>query len=154
MKKENNRQLKAKLTEGSVGWLLVRLTLPMIMGILSMVVYNLVDTFFVSRLGKLQMAALTFTFPVVLFVGSVAHGLGVGTSSLVSRAIGANNLKRVRRLSTDSLVLSFSAVALFAAAGLLTINPLFRMLGADEKILPYIREYMTVWYPGMLFVVF
>ena len=154
MKKENNRQFKAKLTEGSVGWLLVRLTLPMIMGILSMVVYNLVDTFFVSRLGKLQMAALTFTFPVVLFVGSVAHGLGVGTSSLVSRAIGANNLKRVRRLSTDSLVLSFSAVALFAAAGLLTINPLFRMLGADEKILPYIREYMTVWYPGMLFVVF
>ena len=110
MKKENNRQLKAKLTEGSVGWLLVRLTLPMIMGILSMVVYNLVDTFFVSRLGKLQMAALTFTFPVVLFVGSVAHGLGVGTSSLVSRAIGANNLKRVRRLSTDSLVLSFSAI--------------------------------------------
>ena len=154
MKNEKKHQIKAKLTEGSVGWMLVRLTLPMIMGILSMVIYNLVDTFFVSRLGKLQMAALTFTFPVVLVVGSVAHGLGVGTSSLVSRAIGERNINRVRRLATDSLMLSFLCVAVFAAAGLITIEPLFRLLGADENILPFIKEYMTVWYPGTMFVVF
>ena len=154
MNKENKNHIKAKLTEGSVGWMLIRLTLPMIMGILSMVIYNLVDTFFVSRLGKLQMAALTFTFPVVLVVGSVAHGLGVGTSSLVSRAIGENNIIRVRRLATDSLMLSFLCVAVFAAAGLMTIEPLFRLLGAGENILPFIKEYMTVWYPGTMFVVF
>lgn len=154
MKSENNKNIKAKLTEGSVGRLLVKLTLPMIFGILSMVIYNLVDTFFVGRLGKDQMAALTFTFPVVLVVGSVAHGLGVGTSSLVSRAIGENNIRRVRRLSTDSLVLSFLSVVVFVAAGLLTIDPLFRLLGAGDNILPFIKEYMSVWYPGMVFVVF
>ncbi len=153
MKKDDN-MIKARLTEGSVGKLLIRLTLPMIMGILSMVIYNLVDTFFVSKLGRLQMAALAFTFPVVLVVSSVAHGLGVGTSSLVSRAIGENDLDKVRRLATDSLVLSFLCVAVFVTAGLLTIDPLFTLLGADRKILPYIREYMTVWYPGMIFVVF
>ena len=154
MKEKNNNSIKAKLTEGSVGRLLIRLTLPMIMGIMSMVIYNLVDTFFVSRLGKDQMAALAFTFPVVLVVGSVAHGLGVGTSALVSRAIGENNLLKVKRLATDSLVLSFLTVAVFVTAGLLTIDPLFRMLGANERILPYIKEYMSVWYPGMVFVVF
>ncbi len=152
MKKDNN--IKAKLTEGSVGKLLIRLTLPMIMGILSMVIYNLVDTFFVSKLGSDQMAALAFTFPVVLVVSSVSHGLGVGTSSLVSRAIGENNPDKVRRLATDSLVLSFLCVVCFVTIGLLTIDPLFTLLGADRKILPYIREYMTVWYPGMAFVVF
>ncbi|MDX9800534.1 MAG: MATE family efflux transporter [Spirochaetia bacterium] len=144
---------KAVLTEGSVGKLLVKLTIPMIFGILGMVIYNLVDTFFVGRLGKDQLAALSFTFPVVLIIGSISHGLGIGTSALVSRAIGENDYNRVKRLATDSLVLSLIIVASFVVLGLLTIEPLFSLLGAGEKIIPYIKEYMSVWYIGMIFVV-
>ena len=151
MQKNNGK--KGLLTEGNVSSLLVKLTIPMIFGILSMVVYNLVDTFFVGKLGKEQLAALAFTFPVVLVVGSIAHGLGIGTSALVSRAIGENDYKKVRQLATSSLLLSLFVVAVFVAAGLLTIAPLFRLLGADGKTIPYIREYMSVWYPGMIFVV-
>ncbi len=151
MQKNNGK--KGLLTEGNVSSLLVKLTIPMIFGILSMVIYNLVDTFFVGKLGKEQLAALAFTFPVVLVVGSIAHGLGIGTSALVSRAIGENDYKKVRQLATSSLLLSLFVVAVFVAAGLLTIAPLFRLLGADGKTIPYIREYMSVWYPGMIFVV-
>ena len=79
---------KAKLTEGSVGRTLVFVTLPMMVGIVGMVAFNLVDTFFVGRLGTLELAAMGFTFPVVMVVGSIARGLGVGVSSVVSRAIG------------------------------------------------------------------
>lgn len=144
---------KAVLTDGAVGALLVKLTIPMIFGILGMVIYNLVDTFFVGRLGKDQLAALSFTFPVVLIIGSISHGLGIGTSALVSRAIGENDYKRVKRLATDSIVLSLLVVASFVTLGLLTIDPLFRLLGAGDRIIPYIREYMSVWYFGMIFVV-
>lgn len=148
-----DRHGRATLTTGPVGPMLVRLTIPMIFGIMSMVLYNIVDTFFVGRLGASQLAALSFTFPVVLVISSLALGLGMGASAAVSRAIGEGDRRRVTRLTTDSLLLALSIVAVAAGIGLLTIDPLFRALGAGEETLPYIRQYMTIWYPGMLFVV-
>ncbi len=145
---------RAQLTEGNVPRMLVRLTIPMIFGVLSMGLYNLVDTLFVGRLGKDQLAALSFTFPVVLVISSLALGVGIGASAAISRAIGAGDHSRVRRLTTDSLLLALLVVGVFATVGSLTIDPLFRLLGANERILPYIHEYMTIWYPGMVFVVF
>lgn len=144
---------EARLTDGNVTRMLVRLTIPMVFGVLSMVLYNLVDTFFVGRLGKDQLAALSFTFPVVLVINSLAMGMGMGASAAVSRAIGAGDHARVRRLATDSLMLALLIVGAVAAAGILTIDPLFRLLGAGDRIRPYIREYMSIWYPGMIFVV-
>ena len=77
----------------------------------------------------------------------------MGASAAVSRAIGEGDLDRERRLTTDSLLLALLIVGFAAAVGLLTIRPLFRALGADETTLPYIRQYMTIWYPGVIFVV-
>lgn len=148
------RQTKrATLTEGAVAPLLVRLTLPMIVGVLSILAFNLVDTFFVGRLGTEQLAAMSFTFPVVLVIGSLAMGLGIGTSALVSRAIGEGNMARVQRLTTDALSLSLLIVITAAMVGLATIDPLFRVLGAEGVVLEYINTYMTIWYWGMIFVV-
>jgi putative MATE family efflux protein len=141
------------MTEGAVAPLLVRLTLPMIVGVLSILAFNLVDTFFVGRLGTEQLAAMSFTFPVVLVIGSLAMGLGIGTSALVSRAIGEGNMARVQRLTTDALSLSLLIVITAAMVGLATINPLFRALGAEGVVLEYINTYMTIWYWGMIFVV-
>ena len=109
---------RAQLTEGNVPRMLIRLTIPMIFGVLSMVLYNLVDTLFVGRLGADQLAALSFTFPVVLVISSLALGIGIGVSAAVSRAIGAGDHDRVRRLATDSLVLALLIVGAFSAAGI------------------------------------
>ena len=79
------------MLEAPVGKTLAALTVPMIFGILSMVLYNLVDTFFVGQLGKEQLAALSFTFPVVMAIGSVSQGIGMGTAAAVSRAIGSKD---------------------------------------------------------------
>ena len=54
-----------------------QLAAPMMFGILGMSIFNLVDTFFVGRLGTVELAALSFTFPVVMIVSSAAHGLGI-----------------------------------------------------------------------------
>ncbi len=125
----------------------------MMLGILSMVTFNLADTFFVGKLGTLELAALSFTFPVVLIVNSMAMGLGIGTSSVISRAIGEGDAHKVRRLTTDSLVLSAMIVAVCVVAGSLTIDPLFRAMGATPDVLPLIRRYMRIWYIGSVFVV-
>lgn len=147
------RSKQAVLTTGPIARTLATLTLPMIVGILSMVAFNLVDTFFVGQLGALELAAMGFTFPVVLVITSIAVGLGVGGAAVISRAIGQGDPEEVQRLTTDTLILSVSIVAVFLTIGFFTIDPVFRALGADDQVLPLIRSYMRVWYPGIIFVI-
>jgi len=132
---------------------LTRLAVPMLGGTFAMTAFHLADTYFVSQLGTTHLAAMSFTFPVVMVVASIAMGLGMGAASAVSRAIGEGDSGRVRRLATHSLALSFLVVGILCVVGLLTMDPLFRALGATEDTLPLIREYMTVWYATLAVVI-
>ncbi|MCF7908265.1 MAG: MATE family efflux transporter [Candidatus Omnitrophica bacterium] len=144
---------KNHLTQGSVVKKLTSLTIPMVFGMLSMVLFNLVDSFFVSRLGTEELAAMGFTFPVVMLILSLSLGFGVATSSIVSRAIGRGDLHRVKRLTTDSLLISLFIVVIFSVLGLFSMNWLFGLLGAKGRILVLVKQYMYVWYLGAAFVV-
>jgi len=145
--------MKQTLTEGSVGGHLVKLTIPMIWGIFAVIAFSLIDTYFVAHLGTKPLAAMSFTFPVVSALGSLALGLGVGASSVIARAIGEGDRTKVQRLTTDSLTLSLLVVGIFIIIGLTTIKPLFTALGAEPDILPLIQDYMQIWYWGMIFLV-
>jgi len=147
------RKRKASLIQGPVGLGLLKLTLPMIVGIFSIVAFNLADTYFVARLGTIELAAMSFTFPVVILINSIALGLGVGTSSVVSRAIGEGDSDKVRRLATHSLILGVLVVAVFVITGIFSIEWVFSLMGATKEVMPLIKRYMTIWYIGMIFVV-
>jgi len=149
----NKSAKRPLLVEGPIGKLLFHLTIPMIFGLVGIVAFNLVDTFFVGQLGAAELAALSFTFPVVMVIGGLALGLGSGASAVISRAIGEADIPKVRRLTTDSLLLSVLIVGAVIVIGFLTIDPLFKALGATPELLPLIRQYMVIWYPGMIFVV-
>jgi putative MATE family efflux protein len=144
---------KPMLTEGPVGRHLVDMTVPVLFGITTMMAQSLIDTWFIGRVGDAELAAFGFGFPILMIVTSVAIGLGAGTSSVVARAIGAHNHDRARRLTTDSLILSFLITAVIAVIGILTIEPLFRLLGAPDELMPLIRGFMTILYFGVPFVV-
>ena len=144
---------KVRLTEGPVGRHLVAMTVPVLLGIITMMGQALIDAWFLGRVGDRALAAHAFSFPILMIVTSVAIGLGAGTSSVVARAIGAGNHRRARRLTSDSLLLSFLITAGVALVGVLTIRPLFRLLGAPEDMLPMIGEFMTILYVGVPFIV-
>ncbi len=150
---EKSNGNKPKLTEGKIFLQLFELTLPMVWGVFSVFAFSLADTYFVAQLGTNELAAMSFTFPVVAVLGSVAMGLGAGTSSVIARVIGEGNRQRVQRLTTDSLLLSLLIVIILAFGGLATINPLFTALGARQELLPLIGDYMKIWYLGMVFLV-
>lgn len=141
----------ATLTEGPVRGHLVSLTLPMIWGIAAIMSLHLVDTWFVAQLGERELAAMSFTFPVTFTLVSLGIGMMAGTASVVSRVLGTGDIPRVRRLTTDAAVLATVLSAVFSVIGLLTIDEVFRALGADEDILPLIRDYMVTWYAGFFF---
>ncbi len=143
----------AKLTQGPVGRHLIDMTVPMLFGITTLMAQSFIDAYFLGMVGDRALAAYSFGFPIIMIVTSVAIGLGAGTSSVVARAIGADDHRRARRLSTDSLILSFLITAVVALAGVLTIDPLFRLLGAPENMIPMIRSFMTILYGGVPFIV-
>ncbi len=145
---------RAVLTEGNLKKQILSLSIPMMFGMLGLSIFNIVDTIYVGRLGTKALAALSFTFPVVLVLNSIALGMGVGASSVLARAMGSGDHHKVIRYTTDSLTLSFFFVVLFALLGEITIDPLFRLLGARGEILDMVGRYMRIWYGGMLFVVF
>ncbi|MFQ5993779.1 MAG: MATE family efflux transporter [Acidiferrobacterales bacterium] len=140
--------LHARLTEGPVRQHLVKLTVPMIWGILALMLFYLTDTWFVAQLGAKELAAISFSFPVIMVLISLGIGLMAGTSSVLARAIGEGNQDRVRRLTSDAAALSVLVSFVVTLAGLLTIEPVFRLLGASDDLLPLIHDYMAIWYAG------
>ncbi len=144
---------RPSITEDSVPSVLFRLSIPMMAVALGIVIFNLTDTFFVGKLGTVPLAALSFTFPVVIFSGSLSMGLGIGTSATVSHALGAKDRTLARHLTTDAHVFAGFLGILVSVVGLLTIDPLFRLLGAENDVLPLIRSYMTIWYYGLPLVI-
>lgn len=142
-----------RLTQGPIGESIRSLMLPMLMGMVALISYNLADTYFVGRLGTMELAAISFTFPVSFIVGAVTMGFGIGTSSVCSRLFGANKLEDVERVAIHTIMLGAVAGLIVVTIGLLTIDPLFTLLGADETTLPVIHRYMRIYYWGGLFLV-
>ena len=124
----------------------------MVWGVLAMMAFNVVDTWFVSRLGETELAAMSFTFPVIMVLISLGIGLMAGTSSVLALAIGAEHTERVKRLGTDALIGATVLAVVSTAIGFVTMDPLFELLGADDEVRPLVCEYMTVWYAGFAFV--
>ena len=144
---------QARLTTGPVGSHLVKMTVPVFFGVFAMMLQGFADAFFIGMVGDWELAALSFAFPILMIVTSVAIGLGAGTSSVVARAIGANDSVRAARLATDSLLLSFLITGGFCVIGIMTIDELFTALGAPIDMIPLIRGYMEILYIGVPFVV-
>ena len=144
---------KRNLIEGNIKKQLFKLALPMLFGMMGIVVFNLVDTYFLGKLGVKQLAAISFCFPVIMLINSLSMGIGVATSSLISRNIIANSHEEVKKMSSRSLLLGFIIIILFVIVGLLTIRPVFSLLGAEGVILEYINDYMEIWYFGIIFII-
>jgi putative MATE family efflux protein len=118
----------------------------MVFGVLSILLFTLVDTWFISLLGTKPLAALSFSFPVTFMVSSLAMGMGIGLASNVGRILGSGQHELAERFTTDGLMLATILVAVLSSLGLIFNDAIFRMLGATDDVLVYIREYMIVWY--------
>ena len=141
------------LSQGPVGRHLVAMTWPMLLGVTTIMAQAFIDTWFLGLVGDNALAAYSFGFPIIMIVISVSIGLGAGTSSVVARAIGADDHERARRLVSDSLFLSLLIAAICTLIGIVTIEPLFRALGAPADMIPTIRGFMTIMYSAVPFII-
>ena len=144
---------QADMLQGDIKQTLTRMTLPMMMGIVSLMLFNLADLYFVSRLGTEPLAALGFTFPVSFTLISLAIGLGIGTSATLARLMGAGDVAEAGSLASDNLLATTCLIICVSLLSQLWIEPLFRLLGAQNNLIPLILDYMHVWLFGVVFLV-
>jgi putative MATE family efflux protein len=143
---------KGNLVSGPVFGHLVRLSVPMIWGIFAIISFQLVDTFYVSLLGTKPLAALSFTFPLNYAIFSLTMGFSIAMSSVVSRLIGAGREEDVKRVTTHGLMMVFLLGIAVSIMGVIFHDRIFELMGADPEILPLIRDYMILWFLGVIFV--
>lgn len=143
---------KGGLTQGDLQNHLIRLAVPMTWGIMAIISFQLVDTFYVSLLGTQALAALSFTFPIGFLIFSLFMGFAIAMSSVVSRLIGGGNQEEVKRVTTHGLMLIFTLGVIISIIGYYTQDYIFKAMGADDEILPLIRDYMSIWFMGAVFI--
>jgi len=137
---------KHDLTTGPVASHLLRQATPFALSLVALFSFEAVDLFFISQLGDAPLAAISFTFPVIWLIYGIGIGFEAGAASCISRAIGRGDQEQARRLTTDTLVLGTLFAVGLCIAGLLSIRPVFNLLGATDELLPLIGQYMHVWY--------
>lgn len=124
---------------------LFSMTWPMLFGILSIMSFQLVDSAFIGQLGVLPLAAQGFTAPIALIIIGLQVGLGIATTSLISRALGADNAMFAKQLG--GLVVLLGAAGIFIMSLLIWFfrGAVLDLLSAPESVAPIIDEYWGWW---------
>ncbi len=143
-----------RLGYAPLGRLLLRLSLPSIAATVTLSLYNIVDTFWVSKLGHGAIAALTIVFPYQILVIALGVGTGIGIAALVSRRFGENNPEATNHVAGQTFFLSvfwgliFMMFAVFFSEGILTT------FGATPDIMEYGTQYLVITAYGAPQVIF
>ena len=141
---------KTDLTTGSIKSHLARTSIPMAFGLIAIISFQIVDTYFIAQLGENQLTAISFTFPITYLLFSIMMGIGIGTSSVLSRLIGQNEHQNVKIITTQILCVATIMTAIMSVIGLQIIEPLFKTMGASTTLLTYIKQYMDLWFIGLV----
>ena len=146
MKKKN------KYTEGKIFNSLVSLAVPIIFANILQTAYQLIDTFWLGRLGADAVAAVSLSFPVLFLILSLGSGMTLAGTVLVAQSFGAGNRKMVDFNSSQTMALIFYISIGLAFVGYYTAEPLMTFIGAGPEILRDSTEYFQISSFGFVFL--
>ena len=130
---------------------IVAMGVPLVMGMTIMVLYNLVDTFFSGLLhDDYQMAAVNLAYPVMMILIAISNVVGAGSASLISRSMGAGDYAKASHTLTSGFLLTVVGSAVVAAAGLVFLPQVVRVLGAKADTFAFTRQYVMIILIGCL----
>lgn len=129
------------------------MSIPTGLGILSILLFNITDTFFISLLGTQALTAISFTFPLTFIISSIIIGFGSGLSAALARLIGKGETDNLKSFVISALLLGLVTITVLTTLGFWGSDLLFRLLGAQDKLLPLIHDYLNVWLFAIVFLV-
>ena len=129
------------MTQGKIPAIVSRLALPSIVSVLITSIYNLADTAFVGKISTQATGAVGVVFAYMSLIQAFAFFFGHGAGNFISRALGAKEEGKAESMAANGFVSCFIAGLLFMIVGLVFMDPLLRLMGATETILPDARSY-------------
>jgi putative MATE family efflux protein len=134
-----------KLGEGSIPYLVLTFSVPVIVGMLAQALYNVVDRIFVGQaVGPLGIAGTTVSFPFMLVRMACSMLIGFGAGALVAIRLGERKKDEAERVLGNALVLLLVVGLLLTTLGLVFVDDLLKLFGASEQVLPYARDYLQI----------
>jgi putative MATE family efflux protein len=141
-----------KYTEGKILNSLVSLAFPIIMANILQTAYQLIDTFWLGRLGANAVAAVSLSFPILFLVLALGGGLTLAGTVLVSQYQGAENQAKVNYASSQTVIVIFFISILLTIVGYFSAEPLMKIVGAGPEILKDSISYFQVSSFGFIFL--
>lgn len=132
-------------TTPSLARQLFKMTWPMLFGVLSIMSFQLVDSAFIGQLGVLPLAAQGFTLPIQMVIIGIQVGLGIATTAVISKALGAKQERYAQQLGGLIVVMGSVGIALISLLIYLIRGPILTLLSAPDSIMPIIDSYWIVW---------
>jgi putative MATE family efflux protein len=143
---------KTDLDSERIGWLLVKMTSPVFLGMFVQAMYNIINTIFIGRyVGVDGIAGLSIVFPLQMFAMGLGMMVGVGGLSVISRSIGSGDVARAERALGNCFT---AAIALSVAVMVLLmpfVNFWLKLIGASANVLPYARTYLLIILSAAIF---
>src|SRR5574344_2871371 len=138
---KNSDSQYSNMTTKPVSRLITSLAVPTVISMLVSAIYNIADTFFVSRLGTSASAAVGVVFSLMAIIQAVGFTLGMGAGSLISRKLGEKDNDAADSYASSAFAAAFIFGMLLTVFGLIFIDGLVKLLGSTPTILPYARDY-------------
>ncbi|MCH1546979.1 MAG: MATE family efflux transporter [Flavobacteriaceae bacterium] len=133
--------------------ILLKQALPASVGILVMSLNILIDTIFVGQwIGPIAIAAINVVLPVSFFIAALGMAIGVGGSSIISRALGSNNLKKAQITFSNQLTLTILITLIFVIVGLTFFEDIIPIFGGKGAIYEPAKTYYIIVLYGVPFL--
>ncbi len=139
------------LLRTNVGASLMRLGSPMLIGLLSMTIFQITDLYFLSQISTVHAAAMTYIFPVTFIFAAFAMGLSSGISVSLGRSLGGDNAEHSLQRAGTSLLLAVFLGLTMGILSMIFFEPLMHLSGAKDTEYKLIQEYLTLWLPALPF---
>ncbi|MGZ6275395.1 MAG: MATE family efflux transporter [Syntrophales bacterium] len=148
------KNLSLDLGKGPILPLLLKMSWPSIAAMFAMALYNLIDTFWLTRLDPQAVAALTVCFPIQIIFGAIGVGTGVGAGSFAARMFGAGQYGKARQAAGQGLLLSVVFGLVIILITLIYQDGILQIFGATGDILPLSKRYLATVVFGSPFLLF
>lgn len=141
-----------QLGEENIGKLLMKFSVPAIVGMLVNGLYNVVDRIFIGQgIGKLALSGVTVTFPISLIIMAFAMLVGIGSAALISIKLGQQKKEEAEHILGNAFTLIIITSLIVTALGLIFLEPMLTKFGASKEALPYAKDYIRIILIGVVF---
>ena len=139
------------LTIGREGKLIFFFALPMLLGHLFQQFYSMVDSAIVGKfLGKEALAAVGASFPIIFTMIALMIGIASGGMVVISQYFGAKDMVKVKKATETIYIFMFAASIILTIAGLLLVDPIFRITKLPLELLPMAKTYINIYIAGII----